>query len=120
MFNTLKIVAIAGFVSLGALAAMPAKADNVYLNFGDSDASFGVYAGDTSRMHYPHDYYRGDYHRSYRYCTPEHALYKAQRIGVHHARIDYVSRREIGIVGRSRGERVHLTFARAPRCPIIG
>jgi hypothetical protein len=119
MFNTLKTVALAGFVSLGAIATVPAKAENVYLNFGDSDASFGVFVGDSRRMHYPRDYYR-DYHRSYRYCTPERALYKAQRIGVHHARIDYVSRREIGIVGRSRGERVHLTFARAARCPIIG
>jgi hypothetical protein len=120
MFNTLKTAAFAGFVSLGALAAVPAMADNVYLHFGDSDASFGVYTGDTSHMHYPHDYYRDNYHWNYRYCTPERALYKAQRFGVHHARIDYVSRGEIGIVGRSRGESVRLTFARAPSCPIIG
>ena len=51
---------------------------------------------------------------------PERELHKAQRICVNRARLDYVSERRIGIVGRSRGERVYLTFARAPNCPIIG
>jgi len=31
-----------------------------------------------------------------------------------------MSRRTISIVGRSRGERVYITFARAPSCPIVG
>ena len=109
MSSILKTTAVAGLLGLAALAAAPAKANEFYLNFGGPDP------------HYVHsDDYRGDYWRSQRRCTPERALHKAQQIGVHRARLDYVSERRIGVVGRSRGERVYLTFARAPNCPIIG
>jgi hypothetical protein len=129
MFNAIKTAAIAGLVSLTALAAVPAKADSIYLGFGNGDARSGVYQGDSSRMHYPDRYrddYRDDYRDEYRdeyrrgRCTPERALYKARQIGVHRARIDDVSRRTISVVGRSRGELVYITFARAPSCPIVG
>ena len=118
MFNVLKTAAIAGLISLCALvAAAPAQADALYLKFGDGGhARFGVHIGDG--LHYRR-YYRDEF-RHERRCTPERALQKARRIGVNRARIDFVSRRAIGIVGRSRGERVYLTFARSPRCPIIG
>ena len=66
------------------------------------------------------DYRRDEFRRVERGCSPERALYKAQRIGVRRARIADVSRRTISVVGRSRGERVYITYARAPRCPIIG
>lgn len=110
MSSTLKTVAIAGLLGLATLSATPAKAEALYLNFGGPDPHF-VGHGEN---------YRDEYWRSQRRCTPERALYKAQRIGVHRARLDYVSKRRIGIIGRSRGERVYLTFARAPNCPIIG
>jgi hypothetical protein len=127
MFTVFETAAIAGLVSLTALAAVPAKADD--LRFGDRDARFGIYQGDSNRMHYPDRYrddYRDDYRDEYRdeyrrgRCTPERALYKARQIGVHRARIDDVSRRTISVVGRSRGELVYITFARAPSCPIVG
>ena len=35
MFNTLKTAAIAGLIGLTALAAVPAKADSLYLGLGD-------------------------------------------------------------------------------------
>jgi hypothetical protein len=127
MFNTIKTAAIAGLVGLSALAAVPAQADNgVILRFGNGGV--GVYQDDNGGRMYRRDRYREEYRddyrdefrRSERRCTPERALYKAERIGVHRARIADVSRRTISVVGRSRGERVYITFARAPRCPIIG
>ena len=50
MFTTLKTAVIAGLVGLTALAAVPAKADGLYLQLGDGDA--GVYPGD-KRSHLP-------------------------------------------------------------------
>jgi hypothetical protein len=132
MFNAIKTAAIAGLVGLTALAAVPAKADSIYLGFGNGDARFGVYQGDSGRAYrrdryrdeeYRDEYrddYRDEFRRSERRCSPERALYKAERIGVRRARIADVSRRTISVVGRSRGERVYITFARTPRCPIIG
>ena len=112
MFNILKATAFAAMIGFTALAAAPAEADALYLKFGHHHG-FGVRIGDG-------DDYRHDYWRNGRRCSPERALYKAERMGVHRARVDYVSQRKIGIAGRSHGEHVYLTFARAPGCPIIG
>ena len=128
MFTTLKTAAIAGFIGLSSLAAMPAMADSLYLGFGDrqDDTRFGVYLGDSGRTVYRRDRYRDRYEdrrefrRSERRCTPERALDKAERIGIHRARIDYVDHETIGVVGRSHGDRVSVTFARDRGCQIIG
>ena len=121
MFNTLKTAALAGLIGL---MAVPAMADNLYLGFGDrhDDTRFGVYLGDDSRTVYRRDRYedRRDFRRSERRCTPERALDKAERIGIRRARIDYVNREEIGVIGRSHGDRVSVTFARDRGCQIIG
>ena len=125
MFNTIKTAAIAGLIGLTALAAVPAKADDgIYLRLrrwrrsasisGDSGRA---YRRDRYRDEYRDDEYRDEFRRSERRCTPERALYKAERIGVRRARIADVSRRTISVVGRSRGERVYVTFARAPQLP---
>ena len=114
MLNTLRIITVAGFLGIAVLAAAPAEAQVVDLHFGGGDGRIGVHIG-TSRHYFRDDYWRGE-----RRCTPERALYKARRLGVHRARIDFVGRHEIGIVGRSGGERVYVTFARAPHCPVIG
>jgi hypothetical protein len=143
MFNALKTAAIASLVGLTALAAVPAQADSLYFGLGDGGAQVDVYRGDSARVYrrdryrdgyrddqyrddeyrrddYRDEYRRDEFRRSERGCSPERALYKAQRIGVHRARIADMSRRTISIVGRSRGERVYITFARAPSCPIVG
>ncbi|MFC3208737.1 hypothetical protein [Aquamicrobium soli] len=67
------------------------------------------------------DRYR-DAQRFYRGCTPERALYKAERMGIRRARIVDVGRRTIDVVGRSRyGNRVVVTFDRRDRrCGVIG
>ena len=139
MFNALKTATIAGLIGLTALAAVPAKADSIYLGFGGNGANVDVYrSGDSARVYrrdryrdeyrddqyrddeFRDDYRRDEFRRSERGCSPERALYKAQRIGLHRARIVDVSRRTISVAGRSRGDRVIVTFARAPRCPIVG
>jgi hypothetical protein len=145
MFNALKTATIAGLVGLTALAAVPAKADSIYLGLGGNGGQVDVYRSGVSARVYRRDRYRDEYRddqyrddqyrddefrrddyrrdefrRSERGCSPERALYKAQRIGLHRARIVDVSRRTISVAGRSRGDRVTVTFARAPSCPIIG
>jgi len=125
MLNTLKTAAIAALIGLSTLGAMPAQADSLYLGLGDrhNDSRFGLYLGDNDRA-YRRDHYRDyqyrDEYRSERRCSPERALYKAQRMGIRRARIADVSRRTIDVVGRQHGDRVRVTFARAPRCPVIG
>jgi hypothetical protein len=113
MFSILKTAVVAGMIGFAALAAAPAEADALYVNFGHHHAGFSVRIGGG-------DDYRNDYWRSGRRCSPERALYKAERMGVHRARVDYVSQRKIGVTGRAHGEQVYLTFARMPGCPIIG
>jgi hypothetical protein len=124
MLNTLRTAAIASLIGISTLGAMPAHADSLYLGMGDG--RFGLYLGDNERDYrrdrYSDDYRDGrdEYRRSERRCTPERALYKAQRMGIRRARIADVSRRTIDVVGRQHGDRVRVTFARAPRCPVIG
>ena len=119
MLTTLKTAVIAGLIGLSALAAVPAKADNIYLGFGDrhNDSRFGVYVGNEGGRYYHRD--RWDDRRA-QSCTPDRALFKAERMGIRRARIDYVTPRRIGVVGRSRGDWVNVTFARVPGCPVIG
>ena len=63
---------------------------------------------------------RRDDRRSERGCSPERALDKAERMGIRRARIDDVGRRTIDVVGRSRGDRVIVSFDRRdPRCRVI-
>jgi hypothetical protein len=118
MFTTLKTASIAGLIGLTTLAAVPASADSMYLGFGDrgDDTRFGVYIGEEGAPRYERDRAR----RSEARCSPDRALDKAERMGVRRARIDFVTERRIGVIGRSRGDRVAVTFARAPGCPVIG
>ncbi|WP_315919122.1 hypothetical protein [Mesorhizobium sp. SP-1A] len=60
----------------------------------------------------------GEYRRDE--CTPDRALRKAERMGIRRARIESVGRRTINIIGRSRGDRVIVTFDRSDRwCPVL-
>ncbi len=123
MFNKLKAAAVSALIGITAITAVPATAgeSGVYLNFGGRGDGVGVYFGDPDRVQYrEHRGYRDRDRYGYRGCTPGRALDKAERMGIRRARIADVSRRTISVVGRSRGDRVHVTFARAPRCPIIG
>jgi len=128
MFSKLKTAMLSAVIGLGTLAAVPAQADGLYLNFGGHGPRVGVDVGD--RDGYRRDGWdRDDRWRHERRdrrdfraqrCTPERALWKAERMGVHRARIADVDRHSITVRGRSRGERVFVTFARVPSCPVIG
>ncbi len=128
MLTSLKTAAASLVVGLTALTAVPATAqDGIYLNFG-GDRDAGAFVGDTDHVQYrdgqrwypdrPGNWY-GDRPNG-RWCTPDRALNKAERMGIRRARIADVGRRSITVSGRSRGDRVFVTFARAPRCPVIG
>lgn len=124
MFNPIKTTALSVMLGLGALAALPAaaQADGLYLNFGDRGGPrVGVYEGDSGRVDYRRDRGRYDDDRRFqRGCSPERALDKADRLGLRRARVVEVDRRTITVSGRKFGDRVRVTFARAPGCPIVG
>lgn len=119
MFAKLKTAALSALIGLGTLAAIPAtaQAEGLYLNYGGghSGVGIGVQIGDYDRIHY-RDHRRD---RRNRGCTPYRALDKAERYGVRRARVVDVDRRTITVSGRKWGERVRMTFGRAPHCPIV-
>jgi hypothetical protein len=125
MFNKIKTAALSALVGLGTLAAIPAHADNLYLGFGNNDdGRVGVYVGEDSYRHRRDE--RRDEWRSVerrdewrRGCSPERALGKAQRMGLHRARIIDVSRRTVKVMGRQDGDRVVIVFANERGCPVI-
>ena len=113
--RTLALSAMLGIAGLTS-APMAAQADGLYLNFNDDgDTRFGVYAGDHAPRHYRPDFEE----RRGRGCTPDRALDKADRMGIHRARIIDVSRHTITVAGRDRGERVVVTFGRGRHCPVL-
>lgn len=121
MITKLKTAALSALIGLGAITAVPAtaQAEGVYLNYGSghhSGVGIGVQIGDYDRYDY-RDYRRDRHH--FRGCSPERALNKAERMGVRRAHIVDVDRRTIKVAGRKHGDRVRLTFARAPNCPIV-
>jgi hypothetical protein len=120
MLTKLKTAVLSALIGLGTLAAIPAtaQAEGLYLNYGSghhSGVGIGVQIGD-----YDRDYrdYRRD-RRHFRGCTPNRALNKAERLGLRRAHVVDVDRRTIKVSGRKYGERVRITFARAPNCPVI-
>ena len=117
MFSKLKTAALSTMIGLGAVAAMPATAhaEGVYLNFGGGyhSSGVGVYYGDDYRPDYRHN------RRYQRFCTPDLAVDKAGRLGIRRARVVDVGRRTIQVSGRKYGERVRVTFGRAPNCPVV-
>jgi hypothetical protein len=74
---------------------------------------------ETYRRHERDRWERDGRNRSGRDCTPARALDKAERLGIRRARVVDVGRRTIDVAGRHRGERVLVTFARAPNCPVL-
>jgi hypothetical protein len=129
MFKILKTATLSAMIGLGGLAAMPANAlaDGIYLNLGNGgDDGFGVYVRDGYREDRWERHDRRDrrdrWDRGYerRGCTPDRALDKADRMGLRRARVVDVTRRTITVSGRKWHDRVHVTFARAPHCPVIG
>jgi hypothetical protein len=120
MFTKLRTAALSALIGLGAIAAIPAtaQAEGLYLNYGGGyqGVGIGIQVGDYNRHHY-----RDNRHdrRHIRVCTPDRAVNKAERYGVRRAHVVDVSRRTITVAGRKWGERVRMTFGRAPSCPVV-
>lgn len=109
MITLLRSAVAGALASLAVLAAMPAQANDFHFrDHHRSHVRFGVYFGDWPRY---------DSFVPRHRCTPERALDKARRIGLRAPRIDYVSAHRIGVIGRSHGEFVSVTFGRAAGCP---
>ncbi|MBX3570465.1 MAG: hypothetical protein KF914_20560 [Rhizobiaceae bacterium] len=142
MFDIVKkalLPVVAGVMTLGG--AGMAGAQGVYLDFDGRDGPrIGIYdagpsqSGQTYRRHdrdrwerdrWPRDRWdrdrrdRDGWDRPRRDCSPQRAVDKAERMGLRRARVVGVGRRSIDVMGRDRGERVIITFARAPNCPVI-
>lgn len=127
MANFLKTAALSALIGLGVLSAAPASAQSgVYLGLGGGHhgPNVGVWFGDSGHSYRRHDrrwddrrYDRRWEHR--RGCSAERALNKAERMGIRRARIVDIDRNSIDIRGRKYGERVRVSFARAPGCPLI-
>ncbi|UVK41146.1 hypothetical protein LHFGNBLO_002707 [Mesorhizobium sp. AR10] len=117
MFNTIKTAALSGLIALGTFAAIPAAhADSIYLGFGNNnEPRVGVYSGDDDG--YRRDHRRDD--RGWRRCSPERALGKAERMGLHRVRIVDVNRRTVKVAGRQYGDRVIVVFANQRGCPTL-
>ncbi|GAB5505119.1 MAG: hypothetical protein JJ969_02960 [Rhizobiaceae bacterium] len=123
MFKKIRTAALSALIGLGALSAAPAtaQADSFYFGITPHGPTFGFY-GDSSRRHWHHNrHYKRDqrrYHR--RDCNPRRALRKADRMGINRARVRSENRHVIRVAGRKYRQRVVVTFAKAPRCPVVG
>ncbi|SFT85337.1 hypothetical protein [Mesorhizobium sp. YR577] len=133
MLNIFKTAALSAFIGLGAISAMPAAAhaDGLYLNFGGGDdGRVGVYVRDGEYRRHHRDRWDRREERRDRWerrddrwdrpsCSPDRAVNKAERMGLHRARVVDVSRRTITVGGRKWGERMAITFGRSPNCPVL-
>lgn len=125
----MKKIAVLGLVAASLLTALPAAAqDRGYYGLGGGHrpgAEFFAPGRGYDRDRGPGRWDRGEYRdrdewRGRGGCSPRDALRKAERMGIRRAEVVDVGRRSIEIIGRSRGERVWVTFGRAPHCPLIG
>jgi hypothetical protein len=129
MFTRFKAAALSALVGLGAVAAIPAtaQAQGAYLDYdGGNGVGIGMEFGGYDSADYRHGPRRNDRwddrrddRRYDRRCSPDRAVDKAERYGLRRARVVDVSHRTITVAGRKWGERVHMTFGRAPNCPIV-
>jgi hypothetical protein len=99
---------------IGMGSPLPVSAQDIELEIGRD----GLRLGDGCNPRFE-DCRRG--RRSMgRFCTPDRALDRADRMGVRRARIADVGRRTIQVSGRDRfGDRVRVTFGREPGCPVL-
>jgi len=120
MLQKIKIAALSAVLGLGTLAALPAtaQADSFYFGISPQGPRAGVIVDDHRSFRGPRDR-RDRWDRWNRGCSPREALNKASRMGIRGAHIRSENRNVIRVGGRSRGHRVTVVFANAPRCPII-
>lgn len=129
MTSILAKLGIAALIALGALSATVSTASAAGSDFG-----FGIYVGGPGYDRGPGAdrgrHYRDDrrHHRDDRRpgwdrprfgCSPELAVEKARRSGMHRARVDDVSPRRVVVAGRRYGNFDRMVFANERGCPTI-
>ena len=122
MLKAIRMTALSAIVGLSALAApAAANAATIQFGFGPQGAGVRVYHGDNGHV-VRRGHHRDHFRRAPRRvvsCTPQQAVYKAERMGVHRAHVRRVTRNVIKVNGRRFGRHVNVVFARAPHCPVI-
>ncbi|WP_336739758.1 hypothetical protein [Aureimonas altamirensis] len=99
----------------GGLAGMSAAAQEVRIGVGSGPVIQVQGRGYDHR----HDRWR-ERDRDRGGCDARQALRKADRMGVHRARVVDAGRRTVTVAGRDRGGRTFVRFANARGCPVIG
>ena len=97
-------------VGIGLIAAAPQVA-----SAGQVQAGITIY-GTHGAVHIgnvKHRHKNKHVHRSL--CRPGEAVYKAERRGVRHARVERVGKRYVVVKGNKRGHRVKIGFERHSR-----
>jgi len=116
--KTLKSLAIAGTLVVGALASTSGAANagggHVNVSFGGPGFHFSI--GDYGRGGWGHRRHRRPHYS--RTCRPGKALRKARRMGLRRAHIVRVSRRGIVVAGRKWGGRTIVGFGKYRSCPV--
>jgi hypothetical protein len=110
----LSSTAFAFALALGAIPLGSASAQDMELHLGNNGPRV-IMRGDcdpNEERCRDRDDYRRDRREERRECSPERALEKARRMGIHRAHIERVGRRSIEVRGRSDGERVGVRFDR--------
>jgi hypothetical protein len=130
----IRTAALSAFAALGIAASMPAPAgaEGLYLGarFG-VDAAGGHAYRDGWRLRpwqrrhdlAPREFRQPNLRRDEwgrESCSPRRALFKAERLGLRRVFLRNVGRSTIRVSGRRHGDRVTVTFARAPSCPVVG
>ena len=111
--SAMRTLALAGgaTAAFGGMAGMSAAAQEVRIGVGPV-----IQVQDRGYDH-RHDRWR---ERERGGCDARQALRKADRMGVHRARVVDAGRRTVTVAGRDRGGRTFVRFANARGCPVIG
>ena len=100
-------------LGLAVIATMPAQARD-YGSHKGPIIKQGHGKGHASSRHYGHRPYA-----RHRTCSPREAVHKAQRIGVHRARVEGVGRRFVIVKGRGHRGKILMAFHRkSPHCSV--
>lgn len=117
MFSKIKTAALSAVIAFGAIAAVPAAA-----NAGDVDVDIHIGGGFGFGGGYGGGWgggYGGGYGGyGYKACTSGKALHKAKWMGVKKAYVAAVGKHKIVVAGKKNGHYIHVTFGKAPHCPV--
>lgn len=118
MTISLKKIAAAALISIGAMSAIPASASAAGVDFYFGIGGPGPYF---HGGHHGHGGYGPGRHWGHRRgCSDYRALRKARyNYGLRHARIVHSGFRGIVVEGRRHHHHSRIVFANAPGCPVV-